>query len=202
MANRYQYQFNGSLKPKMSQIEGFVSIGTGGLVNAPDAYPIFPVGTGATGISGQTGVPRGLLPGSATAGVPTGWQGGFSGVIGMLGAGLAGVQRVATGAYVLVLQDDWAHLDSVQVIPLGGFATVAVGTGGTGVGVSIVDHTVGLGNTVATGGVTGWLGAGVNPKNEIFIQFVSESSGLPVDLTKGSGFFVDIRLRDSLAGPQ
>ena len=37
MANRYQYQFNASYKPKMVQIEGFVSIGTGGTVNAATA---------------------------------------------------------------------------------------------------------------------------------------------------------------------
>lgn len=196
MANRYSYQFSGNLKPKMTNIEFFVSVGTGGQPNYPDAYPVFPVATGATGAAGQTGVPRGLLPGQATAGVPTGWAGAFSGVIGGLGAGLAGIQRVATGTFVAQLQDDWKMLDSVQVLVHAGV------TGGTAVDAKIIDHTVGIGNTIQTGGVTGWLGNGVNPKNRIWIQFVQTTSGLPVDLGLGAGFFVDIRVRDSLSGSQ
>jgi hypothetical protein len=205
MANRYTYQFNGSFKPKMSQIEGFVSIGTGGMVNFPDAYPVFPVATGATGIAGQTGAPRGLMPGQATAGTPTGWSSGFSGVVGLYGAGLAGIQRVSTGAFVFQLSDDWVRLDSIQLDILSGAsggAMNASASGALGIDWSIIDHTVGLGNSIGTGGVTGWLGAGNNPKNRIFVQFVNTVNGLPADLPLSSGFFVDIRVRDSLVGPQ
>jgi hypothetical protein len=183
----------------MTNLEAFVSIGTGGMVNAPPAFPIFPVGTGATGgVAGsvQTGVPYGLQPGQATAGVPTGWLGGFSGVIGGLGAWMSGVQRTATGSYALGLQDDWVRMDSCDVTTYGG------ATGGTGVDCTVIDFTVGRGNTIATGGFTGWLGPGNNPKNMIFLQFTSTTSGLPVDLGNGAGFSVDIRVRDSQAGPQ
>src|SRR5665213_1367639 len=113
MAERYQYQFNGNFKPRMINLEGFISIGTGGQINTPDQFGI---GT-PSGLSVSTGAPRGLLPGQATAGVPTGWLGGFSGVVGALQAGLAGVQRVATGLYVLKLQDDFVRCSSVQVCP-------------------------------------------------------------------------------------
>lgn len=194
MANRYTYQFNGSFKPKMSQIEGFVSIGTGGLLNFPDAYPVFPVGTGATGAAGQTGVPRGLLPGQATAALPTGWVGGFSGTLGMFGAGVQGLQRVATGFYALQLSDDWVRLDSIQVTPY------TNATGVTNISDLVVQHTVGLGNTVQTGGLTMPNFSSSNPKNTIYIQF--HASGNQVDIPLGGGFWVDIRLRDSLNGPQ
>lgn len=189
MANRYQYQFNGSFKPKMSQIEGFVSIGTGGLINAPDQFGL---GT-PSGTSVSTGLPRGLLPGQATAGVPTGWVGGFSGVIGLLGAGLKGVQRVSTGTYVLQLEDDWVRCDSVQLSP---FNT------GTAVDWTILENTVGQGNSIATGGFTGLATTGNNPKNEIFIRFYSSGQVLAQDIQSGGGFYLDLRLRDSLAGPQ
>lgn len=189
MANRYTYQFNGSFKPKMSQIEGFVSIGTGGQINFPDQ-----LGVGVpSGGSVSTGLPRGLLPGQATAGVPTGWLGGFSGVIGMLGAGIDGVQRVSTGLYALHLQDDWVRLDSVQVNAF---------NPGTAVDWFIKEHTVGLGNSIATGALTTLQLAGNNPKNEIWIQFTSGASALPQDLQSGGGFFLDLRLRDTTAGPQ
>ena len=187
MANRYQ--FNGSLKPKMSQIEGFVSIGTGGQVNFPDQSGL---GTPSGG-SVSTGVPRGLLPGQATAGNPTGWLGGFSGVIGLLGAGVDGVQRISTGLYALHLQDDWVRLDSIQISPF---------NPGTAVDWFVKEHTVGLGNTIATGGFTGILAAGNNPKNTVWIQFTSGASALAQDLQLGGGFYVDIRVRDSLSGPQ
>lgn len=208
MANRYRYQFNGSLKPQMNQIEGFVSIGTGGTVNAPLAYPIFPVGTGPTGgyqTAIQTGAPLFLLPGQATGGAPTGWQGGFSGCIGLIGAGVQGVQRVATGLYAIGLQDDWCALDSVQVdlfAGQSGLATGAMISGFSGLyngGVDwyITQHTVGLGNTIQTGGYTLPVLQG-NPKNMIYLQF--GSNGPAVDLPAGGGFFLDIRLRDSTAG--
>lgn len=187
--NRYTYQFNASFKPKMAQIEGFVSIGTGGQVNFPDQ-----AGLGQpSALSGQTGVPRGLLPGAGVLGVPTGWQGGFSGCIGLLGAGVAGVQRVATGAYVIQLEESFIRLDSIQVNTI---------NAGTGIDPYVVDHTIGLGNSISTGGFTGHQPQGNNPKNCIFINFLQSSSNLPVDLQSGAGFYIDLRLRDSLSGPQ
>lgn len=193
--NRYAYQFNVGYKPRMVSIEGFVSIGTGGQLNYPDPYPIFPVATGATGTAGQTGAPRFVLPGQATAGVPTGWQGGFSGVISMLPAGgIAGIQRVATGLYCIQLSDDYVRLDSVQATPYSN------ATGVTNISDIVVQHTVGLGNSVATGGMTLPVYPGPNPKNCVWIQF--HASGTSVDLPGGGGFFLDVRLRDSLSGPQ
>jgi hypothetical protein len=189
MANRYTYQFNASYKPRMMQIEGFVSIGTGGLLNYPDQS-----GLGVpSGGSVSTGLPRASLPGQATAAVPTGWVGGFSGAIGLYGAGVNSIARVATGAYRIELSDDYVRLDSCQVTPV---------AAGTGLDCLIVDHTVGLGNSVVTGGATGALAKGFNPKNCIFIQFTSSGSQLTADITPGGGFFVDIRVRDSLVGPQ
>lgn len=187
MANRYTYQFNASFKPKMAQIDGFVSIGTGGMVNFPDQQGI---GTPSGG-SVSTGLPRGLLPGQATAGLPTGWLGGFSGVLGMLGAGLAGVQRITTGTYALQLSDDWVRCDSVQILPF---------NAGTALDVQVLENTVGLGNTIATGGMTGIV-TGNNPKNTIFIKFTT-AAALAQDLDRSSGFYVFLRLRDSLNGPQ
>lgn len=192
MANRYGYQYTLQFKPKMASIEGFVSIGTGGLVNYPDAYPIFPVATGATGTAGQTGAPRFLMPGQATAGVPTGWSGGFSGCIGLIGAGVKGIQRVATGFYAIGLEDDWCALDSFN-------ATVFTGaTGSTGIADLVTQHTVGQGNTVMTGGYTLPVFPGPNPKNMIYVQF--HANGPAVDIPPGGGIFLDIRLRDSLSG--
>ena len=199
MATRYQFQFSGNLKGKMTNIEGFVSVGTGGLPNFPDAYPVFPTATGPTGFAGQTGVPRGLMPGQATAGSPTGWVGGFSGAVGLYGAGIKAVQRVATGAYVVQLEDDWVRLESVQVDVLSGVS--GAGASG-GLDWALVDHTVGFGNSIATGGVTGWLGAGINPKNRLFIQFINSITSLTQDIPINGGFTLDIRLRDTLAGAQ
>lgn len=198
MANRYTYQFNGSFKPKMNQIEGFVSIGTGGQVNYPDQSGL---GT-PSGLSVATGNPRGLMPGQATAGVPTGWVGGFSGTVGLYGAGVAGVQRVATGQYVVKLSDDWVRLDSVQVDVISGTSGAFGTTGALGIDWNIIDHTVGLGNSIATGALAPWLGPGINPKNEIFIQFTNSTNGLGADLPLSSGFFLDIRVRDGSPGPQ
>lgn len=152
MANRYTYQFNASFKPKMSQIEGFVAVGSGGTLD------------------------------TSTARTPTGWVGGFSGAVGLFGAGVAGISRVATGAYNIQLSDDWVRLDSVQVKEVigatGAFSNID----------SVVSyHTVGLGNTTAN-------------KNQIVLQF--HNNGAPVDVPSGGGFFLDIRLRDSLAGAQ
>jgi hypothetical protein len=195
MGNRYLWTDEGHLKPKLRTIEGFVSIGTGGQVNALPAYPVFPTATGATGgIAGsvQTGVPYGTLPGQATAGLPTGWVGGFSGCQGLLGYGVKGVQRVATGQIVMVLEDDWVGVHKVDCNVFSG------ATGHTGVDWGVIDHTVGLGNTIATGGVTGWLGKGINPYRTIFFQFINTTSGLAVDLGVGAGFWVDIVLIDAL----
>ena len=213
MANRYTYQFNGSFKPKMSQIEGFVSIGTGGLLNFPDAYPIFPVATGATGgVAGsvQTGAPRGLMPGQATASSPTGWVGaGFSGCVGLLGAGVDGIQRISTGLYAIKLSDDWARLDSIQVtyqatpsgIPTGTVGQVGFsGSPNAPVDWYLVQHTVGQGNSVVTGGMTLPFFPGPNPKNTIWIQFGRQTTAY--ELNNSDGFYVDIRVRDSLAGVQ
>ena len=209
MGNRYSYQFNASLKPKMSQIEGFVSIGTGGLLNYPPAYPIVPVATGATGTLGQTGAPLGLMPGQATAGVPTGWQGGFSGAVGLIGAGLDGIQRVGTGLYALQLSDDWVRLDGATINLFAG-ASGGVPTGGVTPGYSgmfqqdmgwyIKDHTIGLGNSIVTGGMTLPVFPGGNPKNRIYLQFTQGSA--PADLANSSGFWIDLRVRDSLSGVQ
>lgn len=174
MANRYTHQFSASFKPRMMQIEGFVSVGTGGLVNYPDQSGL---GT-PSGLSVSTGLPRGLVPGNAVAGVPTGWVGGFSGCIGLLGAGVKGVTRQATGVYALVLEDDFVRLDSVQVSAYGA----------TGVDAQVLSHTVGLGNTTAT-------------KNVVTVAFTS-TTGAGSDLPINGGFFVDLRLRDSTSGPQ
>jgi hypothetical protein len=212
MGNRYTHQFNGSFKPRMVQIEGFVSIGTGGQLNWPDAYPIFPVATGATGgLAGsvQTGAPRGLMPGQATAGLPTGWQGaGFSGCVGLLGAGLDGVQRVGTGLYALKLSDDWVRLDSIQVSYQAGPSGIATGVAGSAgfsgspnqpVDWYVVQHTVGAGNSVTTGGVTLPFFPGPNPKNTIWIQF---GRSAPAELGNSDGFYIDIRVRDTQSGVQ
>jgi hypothetical protein len=212
MGNRYTHQFNGSFKPRMNQIEGFVSIGTGGLLNAIPAYPIFPVATGATGgLAGsvQTGVPLGLMPGQATASAPTGWNNnGFSGCVGLLGAGLDGIQRVGTGLYALKLSDDWVRLDSMQVTYLASPSGVPTGTLGqngfsgsplTSVDWNIAQHTVGLGNSVVTGGMTLPFYPGMNPKNTIWLQFTRNG---PYELNNSDGFYIDIRLRDSTAGVQ
>lgn len=197
MANRYTYQFNGSFKPKMSQIEGFVSIGTGGLPNS-----VIAIASGGS-IAGHSGTYYGLLPGCATTGVPTGWVGTFSGAQGLYGAGVDGVSRVSTGLYSIKLSDDWVRLDSCQITPVLG-AVAQLGGGFTGVtmaDVAIAYHTVGLGNTITTGTL--------QAKNQIFVQFSSDNnitvgagSQVAVDLPVSSGFFVDIRVRDSLAGSQ
>lgn len=162
MANRYTHQFNASFKPRMMQVEGFVSVGTGGLLNTQTA----------------SGTVYGLVPGNAVLGVPTGWVGGFSGCIGLLGAGVKSVTRQATGVYALTLEDDFVRLDSCQVAPFGV----------TGVDSTVLSHTVGLGNTTAG-------------KNVITIAFTS-TTGAGVDLPSGAGFFVDVRLRDSMSGSQ
>jgi hypothetical protein len=194
MGNRYGYQEEVNFKPAMRTIEGFVSVGTGGLLNYPDAYPVFPIATGATGVAGQTGVPRFTLPNAqATAGVPTGWQGGYSGSYGLFGAGVAGIQRVATGLYCIGLQDDWVALDSCQAQPVLG------ATGCTGLDSAVLAHTVGWGNTVATGGFTLPQFGVMNPKNQIWIQFNS-GAGLPADVPGGGGFFLTLMLRDTLVG--
>jgi hypothetical protein len=41
-------------------------------------------------------------------------------------------------------------------------------------------------------------------KNQVFIQFYnpSSASAVAVDLPVGGGFFVDLRVRDTLSGPQ
>ena len=162
MANRYQFQFNGSLKPRMSQIEGFVSIGTGGLLNNASA----------------SGTYLAAVPGSTVAGAPTGWVGGFSGTIGLFGAGVSSVARTGTGLYTVQLQDDWVRLDSCQVLVVA-----------TGIDAAVLSHTVGLGNSTAT-------------KNQIYLAFASTTTGFGVDIPLSGGFFLDIRVRDSMSGSQ
>ncbi len=203
MGNRYTYQFGGEFKPKMGNINGFVSIGTGGLPNAPMTYPYSASGV-YTGTTVQTGfTSMALLPGQVTGGLPTGWQGGFSGTIGLYGAGVASVARVGTGTYAVQLSDDWCRLDSVQANPFIGVTGAATGSA-TGLqlteyGASIISHNVGLGNSQAGGtGTTGVL-LGGNTKNVILIQFYN---GVEKDLPSGGGFFLDLRVRDSTAGPQ
>jgi hypothetical protein len=179
---RYEYQFDNSFKPMACSIEGFVSVGTGGLLNCPDAC-----GTG------QTGAPHFPLPGQATAAVPTGWQGGFSGCIGLLGAGVAGIERVSTGTYEVQLEDDWAALDSAKAQPILG------AKGCTELAAHILMHTIGIGNSMATGVPTAPQFPGMNPKNTIWIQFTN-SAAMPSDIPPGGGFFIDVQVRDSLAG--
>lgn len=195
MANRYGYQFNMSLKPRMGNIDGFVSIGTGGLPNSV-------IGIASGGQLAHSGTYYGIQPGAATAGVPTGWQGTYSGTSGLYGAGVAGISRIATGLYSVQLSDDWVRLDSCQVQTLdgtlfaqGGATSPAAVTVGL-----IVNHSVGYGNTVTTGfaGVSGLVGA--NLKNQILIQFYT--AGTIAELDKSAGFFMQLRLRDSLSGPQ
>src|ERR1700732_4039384 len=93
MANRYGYQFQGGCKPKMTNIEGRVMIGTGG---QPDAQTA----------SGTAYGPN----------APSGWIGAYSGCIGLLRAGVASVQRTTTGTYLLGLESGWTRpLHSTQV---------------------------------------------------------------------------------------
>lgn len=203
MANRYKYQFGGDPKPNMNSINGFVSIGTGGLPNTPMPFPLSASGV-YTGTSIQTGfLGMALLPGQATAGIPTGWVGGFSGTIGLYGAGVASVARIGTGTYAIQLSDDWCRLDSCQANPYIGVTGAATGSA-TGVqlteyGASIIYHNVGLGNSQQNPtGTTGSI-IGGSQKNIIVIQFYN---GIERDLPSGGGFFLDVRVRDSTAGPQ
>jgi hypothetical protein len=199
MANRYQYQFQSGMKPRMSNIEGFVSIGTGGLPNS-----VVAIASGGS-IAGNSGTYWGLLPGCATAGVPTGWAGTFSGTWGLYGAGVDGVARLATGLYSVQLSDDWRRLDSALVqVEYGAIQLAGGGATGAG-GVSALDgqivyHTVGFGNSVSTGflGTSGLPGA--QTKNQIVIQFSNPNS--IVDLPINSGFYINLRLRDTQSGPQ
>jgi hypothetical protein len=62
---------------------------------------------------------------------------------------------------------------------------------------NLVQHTVGLGNTVMTGGMTLPFYPGMNPKNTIWIQFTKQG---PYELANGDGFFIDLRLRDTQSG--
>ena len=210
MANRYGYQFGVDLKDKMTNIEGFVSVGTGGLPNSVVAIP-----SGGS-IAGNSGTYWGLLPSQATQGVPTGWVGTFSGTWGLYGAGVAGVQRIATGLYSLLLQDDWVRLDSVQVMAVGGAVLPGVsgGIGSTGVNgvsggswdISIPYFTVGAGNSQTTGAQGS--GIGNQLKNQVLVQFSQNSAvggtgvsaAVAVDLPLSSGFFVSLRVRDSGPG--
>jgi hypothetical protein len=167
MANHFGYQFNAGCKPKMVNIEGFVSIGTGGMVNAATA----------------SGTTYGILPGAPTGGVPTGWQGGFSGVIGLYGAGVQSIARTATGTYAVVLDSNYTRCDSVQV-------TYYAGASGSAQGLDyyITSNTVGAGNTVAA------------TQNTIVIQFESGTTGVDVDVPASAGFYIALRLRDNYVG--
>lgn len=201
MAGRfYRNQFDTSYKGDEYQIEGFVSIGTGGQVNSLQQY----VGTGSPSPgSPATGVPYGLLPNQATAGVPTGWAGagGWSGTWGLYGAGVDGVGRVSTGVYCIQLSEGFVRLDSVQV-ELFGCGTGIPGAAASGAtwSAQVLDHSVGFGNSLATGGMpTGPIVKGNLPKNMILISFVP--GHFPAsDLPLSSGFHLDMRLHDSLAG--
>src|ERR1700676_986443 len=110
MANRYLYKGiagSGNFKPKMVNIEGKVNIGTGGL---PDAQ------TASGTCYGR--------------GAPSGWQGSYSGVVGMLKGGINSVVRTTTGTYQLGLEDGWSKdVNSVQVTYFAG-VTGSVGTTG------------------------------------------------------------------------
>jgi len=170
----------------MSQIEGFVSIGTGGMLNTEVRTASGTVGSGTYWAS----LPDGF--GSATPGAPTGWVGGFSGTYGLLGAGVQAVGRLSPGLYAVQLSDDWTRLDSCQITYVGG----STGAVASGTWADIVWHTVGLGNSQTTGP----LGS-LHLKNQIIIQF-SLDDVASADLPLGSGFFLDIRVRDTLAGPQ
>lgn len=172
----------------MAQIEGKVSIGTGGLLNN-----VVAIASGGS-IAGNSGTYWAAQPGQATPGAPTGWMGGYSGCQGLLGAGVAGISRLATGLYAIQLSDSYQRLDSCQVEPIVG-ANVA-----TSLSAEVLFDTVGQGNTIATGGMTGPFGSGNDTQNRIFIQF--QTLGVGCDLPLGGGFYVDIRLRDGLAGPQ
>ena len=104
------------------------------------------------------------------------------------------------------LSDDWVALDSVNCNILtspSGTPTGPIQPGFSGcyqqdLGWQVAQHTVGLGNTVQTGGYTLPVFPGPNPKNMIYIQFTQ--GGQTVDLPAGAGFFIDIRVRDSTAG--
>lgn len=167
MSSRYAYQFQGGSKARMTNIEGFVSVGTGGMVNTITA----------------SGTSWGLTKG--VSGVPTGWQGGYSGVIGLYGAGVASVARTATGTYAVVLQDSFVRLDSCQV-------QYFSGSSGTSQGLAeyVVSDTVGLGNS------------NVSTQNTIVIQFANLVSGVDNDIPAGGGFYIDIRVRDTFSNPQ
>lgn len=195
MAQRYGYQFQNGMKPRMTNVEGWVSIGTGGLPNSV-------VGIASGGQLASSGTYYGILPGAATAGAPTGWKGTFSGTVGLYGAGVAGVARVGTGMYSIMLSDDWVRLDSVQLQVGNGLQNAAGGaTAAANVIVSeVVTNTVGYGNTVTTGfaGASGLVG--LNLKNQIIVRFTSSGTG--VDLPSGGAFYVQLRLRDTQAGPQ
>jgi hypothetical protein len=188
LANRSLEQFQYGFKNDMVEITAFVSIGTGGLVNAPDQFGL---GTPSAG-SVSTGPPRGLLPGQMTAGVPTGWAGGFSGVQGGLKQGIAGIQRVSTGTYAIQLEDDYVALHNCQVQPM----TNAPGC--TSISDLLIGHTVGVGNSVTTGGLTAYVFPGPNPKNTLWIQF--HASGNQVDIPLGGGFYIQLNLKNSFVG--
>ena len=203
MANRYTYQFPQQFKPKMAHVEGFVSIGTGGLLNTPLQFPTTASGV-ATGGFLQTGfLGMALMPGQATAGVPTGWQGGFSGALGLYGAGVQAIARIGTGTIAIQMSDDWVRCDSVQVEPYIGITGsptgTASGTNLTAFGAAVTLNNIGLGNSQAV--PTGSTGAliGGNLKNVLVLQFYN---GIEKDLPSGGGFYISFRLRDSTAGAQ
>jgi hypothetical protein len=166
MANNYGFQFPTDQKPHMWDIEGRVMVGTGGL---PDA----------TTASGTT----------YGAGTPSGWQGGYSGMIGLIGAGIASVQRSATGTFKLNLAEGYAKpVNSCQVTILSGVTGYA---GASGLLIPFVNY-MNVGQGAA--GVTS-----TNP-GVICISFVSCSTGLLQDLPPAAGFMVHIRLCDDSGG--
>jgi hypothetical protein len=120
-----------------------------------------------------------------------------------------------------MLSDNYVRLDSVQVMPVGGATAENNGgaTGVLGIDANVPYYTVGQGNTVTTGAISqsasgpntvGMSGlVGQNLQNQVLVQFSQAqggasgaSSNVAVDLPLSSGFFIALRLRDSLAGVQ
>lgn len=95
------------MKPRMSNIEGRVMVGTGG---QPDAQTA----------SGTT------YGGS----LPSGWIGAYSGCIGLIKAGVGSVTRTTTGTYLLGIESGYTRpLHSAQTTFYSG-ATASIGASG------------------------------------------------------------------------
>ena len=130
MADRYLNQFDKNYQRGVVHVQGYVGVGTGGMVNAATA-------------SGTTWGPFLSQPSGS---VPTGWQGGFSGTQGLYGAGVAAVSRISTGIYNVQLSDSFYKCDSVQI---GQF----VASGVASADVAVIANTVGYGNTASNANI-------------------------------------------------